>query len=68
MRVAPESCGINNRVVAGLFPPALTRDNPPTRLTHDGHLKQRPAWSPDGAQLVFARHHFGPGKDSSMFS
>ncbi len=26
------------------------------RLTHDGHLKQRPVWSPDGAQLVFARH------------
>jgi TolB protein len=25
-------------------------------LTHDGHLKQRPVWSPDGAQLVFARH------------
>ena len=26
------------------------------RLTTDGHLKQRPAWSPDGASLVFARH------------
>ncbi|MBI1901539.1 MAG: PD40 domain-containing protein [Planctomycetia bacterium] len=26
------------------------------RLTRDGHFKQRPAWSPDGKQLVFARH------------
>jgi len=27
-----------------------------TRLTSDGHLKQRPAWSPDGRLLVFTRH------------
>src|SRR5687768_15926930 len=27
-----------------------------TRLTTDGYFKQRPAWSPDGARLVFARH------------
>jgi TolB protein len=26
------------------------------RLTSDGHLKQRPAWSPDGAWLAFTRH------------
>ena len=26
------------------------------RLTTDGHLKQRPCWSPDGKQVVFARH------------
>jgi TolB protein len=26
------------------------------RLTTDGHLKQRPMWSPDGKQIVFARH------------
>ena len=26
------------------------------RLTTDGHLKQRPCWSPDGQQVVFARH------------
>ena len=26
------------------------------RLTVDGHLKQRPAWSPDGAWLALARH------------
>jgi TolB protein len=33
---------------------------PPTawiRHTTDGHFKQRPVWSPDGARLVFARHH-----------
>lgn len=27
-----------------------------TRLTHDGRLKQRPTWSPDGKQLLFSRH------------
>lgn len=26
------------------------------RLTDDGHFKQRPAWSPDGRQVVYARH------------
>ena len=26
------------------------------RLTTDGHLKQRPAWSPDGAWLSLTRH------------
>ena len=26
------------------------------RLTADGHFKQRPAWSPDGKWLAFARH------------
>jgi TolB protein len=26
------------------------------RLTTDGHLKQRPCWSPDGQHVVFARH------------
>jgi TolB protein len=27
-----------------------------TQITHDGLFKQRPAWSPDGKTLVFARH------------
>ncbi|NQV27526.1 MAG: PD40 domain-containing protein [Rhodopirellula sp.] len=26
------------------------------RITDDGYFKQRPAWSPDGQHLVFARH------------
>jgi TolB protein len=26
------------------------------QITHDGLLKQRPAWSPDGRHVVFARH------------
>ncbi|MFP6765705.1 MAG: hypothetical protein VB858_18895 [Planctomycetaceae bacterium] len=26
------------------------------RITHDGNFKQRPAWSPDGRHLVYARH------------
>lgn len=26
------------------------------RITSDGHFKQRPCWSPDGKQVVFARH------------
>src|SRR5260221_14569420 len=29
------------------------------RLTHDGHFKQRPVWSQDGKQIVFARHRSG---------
>lgn len=38
---------------------ARAGDEPPwefVRLTEDGHFKQRPAWSPDGQWLVFARH------------
>src|SRR5689334_17460612 len=26
------------------------------RLTTDGHLKERPVWSPDGKSLLFTRH------------
>jgi TolB protein len=33
--------------------------NGPTRLTTDGLPKQRPAWSPDGRRLAFARHEAG---------
>ena len=38
--------------------PSSTMAEPPraTRLTADGHLKQRPAWSPDGSTLAFTRH------------
>ena len=41
------------RCASGAEPP------PPVRLTHDGHLKQRPVWSPDGKQIVFSRHRGG---------
>ena len=27
-----------------------------TRLTRDGHFKQRPVWSPDGKSLLFSQH------------
>ncbi len=38
--------------------PFTSRSEPPrvTRLTTDGHLKERPAWSPDGNTLAFTRH------------
>jgi dipeptidyl aminopeptidase/acylaminoacyl peptidase len=38
---------------------AASADERPSliRLTTDGHFKQRPAWSPDGTRLCFARHH-----------
>ncbi len=36
---------------------ATAADDPAVeQLTHDGHFKQRPVWSPDGKQVVFARH------------
>lgn len=36
--------------------PVLAAEPDLVRLTTDGHFKQRPCWSPDGKQLVFARH------------
>jgi TolB protein len=36
--------------------PAQQPDRPLVRLTTDGLLKQRPAWSPDGKWLSFTRH------------
>ncbi len=35
---------------------ALAAEPDLVRLTTDGHLKQRPCWSPDGQPVVFARH------------
>ena len=40
-------------ILASLTSSAATE---PIRLTTDGLLKQRPAWSPDGTQLAFTRH------------
>jgi len=36
--------------------PSPAAEPQPIRLTHDGLLKQRPVWSPDGKWLCFARH------------
>lgn len=35
------------------------RPGPLRRLTHDGLDKQRPAWSPDGLRIAFARQELG---------
>lgn len=38
-------------------PPSVTAADPEfVQITDDGFFKQRPAWSPDGKFLVFARH------------
>ena len=39
-----------------LATPTLAQQPTAVRLTTDGHLKQRPAWSPDGKSLLFTRH------------
>jgi TolB protein len=43
-------------IVLVLAPAAVGEPPRVTRLTTDGHLKQRPAWSPDGNTLAFTRH------------
>jgi TolB protein len=35
---------------------AITQQPAVVRLTTDGHLKERPVWSPDGKSLLFTRH------------
>ena len=40
--------------ITALAEPAA--DSQLIRLTDDGYFKQRPAWSPDGKSVVFARH------------
>ncbi len=39
-----------------LTTPAVAQSPAVVRLTTDGHLKQRPVWSPDGKSLLFTRH------------
>src|SRR5687768_2892094 len=43
-------------LLTDVLPPARAETPNITRLTTDGHLKQRPAWSPDGNWLAFTRH------------
>ena len=42
--------------VARLATVAVGQQPAVVRLTTDGHLKQRPVWSPDGKSLLFTRH------------
>ena len=48
-------------LISGLVVPLAGADKPAglVRLTHDGHFKQRPVWSPDGKQVIFSRHRGG---------
>ena len=53
------TCPISTLLVwSFLAAPSLAQppDGPLVRLTTDGLLKQRPAWSPDGKWLSFTRH------------
>jgi len=43
-------------LVGGMFCSLHAADQVVIRHTTDGQLKQRPCWSPDGQQVVFARH------------
>lgn len=42
--------------VAGADGPASLLRGPLLRLTHDGLIKERPCWSPDGRRLLYGRH------------
>ncbi len=49
----PDSCAPHDPRTDSAQP--VTNDRV-VRLTNDGYFKQRPAWSPDGKWIVFARH------------
>lgn len=45
-----------NRLLLAIAALAVFAEPDIVRLTSDGHFKQRPCWSPDSKQIVFARH------------
>lgn len=53
--IARACLGLLLAAIAASFPAAYGQERI-VRLTHDGHLKQRPSWSPDGRWLAFTRH------------
>ncbi len=54
-RFFPVLCGSLLHLV-GIAAPLEAGEPAVQRLTHDGLLKQRPVWSPDGKWLCYARH------------
>jgi TolB protein len=56
MRSACLACVVLAFVLLAALAFAQSPDGPFVRLTTDGLLKQRPAWSPDGKWLSFTRH------------
>lgn len=51
-------CWLAAIILLSSFPTSIFAAPPKvTRLTHNRHFKQRPAWSPDGTTLSFSQHH-----------
>ena len=49
-------CGILTMLMCAPSPAQESASITPERLTHDGHFKERPDWSPDGVKLLFTMH------------